>query len=253
MNFNFKNKKILITGSSKGIGLHIAQSFIKLEAIVSINSSNDKNLMLAKKKINNPNLHTLQYDLSNKDNIKKIMKSAVKVMGGLDVLVCNLGFSKASSVIGEENYEDWINSLNYNLISTSQLVVESKKYFKKSKNPNIVCIGSIAGLMSLEAPISYSSAKAALLHFVKNQSKFLSKDNIRINIVSPGNVMISGGNWDKKIKSNPSKIKKYIKQNVPLNRFADPIEIANAVIFFASEKSMFTTGANLVIDGGQSA
>ena len=72
-------------------------------------------------------------------------------------------------------------------------------------------------------------------------------------MVSPGNVFIPGGNWDNKLKNNPIKVKKYINQNVPLKRFANPEEIANAVIFLASDKSMFTTGSNLIIDGGQSA
>ena len=253
MDINFTNQKVLITGSSKGIGFYIAKKFVNLGAIVSINSSNLKNLNLAKKKINSSSLHTLKYDLSNKNNIKKILKSADKIMGGLDILICNLGFSKATVTIGEENYDDWMKSLNYNLISSAQLVVESKKYFKKSKNPNIVCIGSIAGSITINAPVPYSSSKAALIHFVKNQSKLLSKNNIRINMVSPGNVFIPGGNWDNKLKNNPIKVKKYINQNVPLKRFANPEEIANAVIFLASDKSMFTTGSNLIIDGGQSA
>ena len=72
-------------------------------------------------------------------------------------------------------------------------------------------------------------------------------------MISPGNVIFPGGIWDKKLKNNPIKVKKYINQNVPLNRFAKPEEIANAVVFLASDKSMFTTGSNLVIDGGQSA
>lgn len=253
MEINFNKQKVLITGSSKGIGFYIAKKFINLGAIVSINSRNKNNLNLAKNRISSPSLHTLQYDLSNKNNFKKILKSADKIMGGLDILICNLGYSKANSAIGEEKYEDWIKSLSYNLISSTQLIVESKKYFKKSKNPNVVCIGSIAGSMSINAPISYSSSKAALIHFVKNQSKILSKSNIRINMVSPGNVFFPGGNWDKKLKKNPIKIKKYINQNVPLNRFGNPEEIADAVIFLASNKSMFTTGSNLVIDGGQSA
>ena len=253
MDINFKNQKVLITGSSKGIGFYIAKKFVNLGAIVTINSSNKNNLNLAKNKISNSSLHTLKFDLSNKNNFKKILKSAHKIMGGLDILICNLGFSKASGAIGGEKYDDWMKSLKYNLISSTQLIVESKKYLKKSKNPNIVCIGSIAGSITMNAPVSYSSSKAALIHFVKNQSKLLSKNNIRINMISPGNVIFPGGIWDKKLKNNPIKVKKYINQNVPLNRFAKPEEIANAVVFLASDKSMFTTGSNLVIDGGQSA
>ena len=127
MDINFKNQKVLITGSSKGIGFYIAKRFVQLGALVSINSSNIKNLNLAKKKINSDNLHILKYDLSNKNNVKKFLKSADKIMGGLDILICNLGFSKAKGALGEENYEDWMKSLNYNLMSSAQLVVESKK------------------------------------------------------------------------------------------------------------------------------
>ena len=110
---------------------------------------------------------------------------------------------------------------------------------------------SICGVNALGAPIDYSVSKAALISFVKNQSKILAKNNIRINAVSPGNIYFKNGNWDHKIKKNKKEVINYIKNNVPLNKFGTTKNVSDIVMFLSSELSSFTTGANIIIDGGQ--
>lgn len=251
MNLKLKNKKIVITGGSKGIGLEIAKSFSKESCSVFINSRDLKNLKKAKKKINNKNLYIFPGDLTNIADTRKFFKFVEKNTNQIDSLICNIGFSAPNNIIGEENYENWINSIHLNLLSAINSIYYFKRLLKKSKTPSIVCISSICGVNALGAPIDYSVSKAALISFVKNQSKILAKNNIRINAVSPGNIYFKNGNWDHKIKKNKKEVTNYIKNNVPLNKFGTTKNVADIVMFLSSELSSFTTGANIIIDGGQ--
>ena len=121
---------------------------------------------------------------------------------------------------------------------------------KKNKG-SIVFISSIASLKDLGAPLGYASSKLSLNYYSKFLANELAKYEVRVNNVIPGNIYFEGGNWDKKIKKNPKKIKKMIKNQVPLERFGKPEEIANLVTFLLSSKASFMTGAEIVIDGGQ--
>ena len=161
--------------------------------------------------------------------------------------------SHSNKKIGEENYQDWVESIHENLISATNTIHYFKDLLKNSKNPSIVCISSICGTRSLDAPLNYSASKAALISFVKGQSRILSKYNIRINTISPGNILFDDGIWDKKLYDNKNKVEDYINNNVPLKKFGTTKNISDAVLFLSSEISSFTTGANIIIDGGQTA
>lgn len=251
MNLKLKNKKIVITGASKGIGFEIAKSFSKLGSSTFINSRDVKNLRRAKKIIEDKSLNIFPGDLTNISQTKKFYEFVKKNTSVIDALICNIGYSTPNNIIGEENYENWVNSIHLNLLSAINSIYYFKKLLKKSKTPSIVCISSICGVDALGAPIDYSVSKAALISFVKNQAKILAKNNIRINSVSPGNIIFKNGNWDNKIKKDKKKVMNYIKDNVPLNRFGTTKNIADIVLFLSSELSSFTTGANIIVDGGQ--
>jgi 3-oxoacyl-[acyl-carrier protein] reductase len=253
MQLNLKNKKVLITGSSKGIGMHIAKSFSELGNDVFINSRSKKNLTSAKNILKSPNIITCSADLSKDLGVKKLYNFIKSRTKNLDILVCNIGSSSPQNSIGDENINNWLNSLNVNLLTAVNTIYYFKKLLKNSKSPSVICISSICGVSALGAPIDYSVSKAALISFVKNQSRILSKDRIRINVISPGNILFEGSTWDKKNKINKVKVKKYIKNNVPLNMFGSPKHISDSVLFLASDVSSFTTGSNIVIDGGQTA
>ena len=114
---------------------------------------------------------------------------------------------------------------------------------------NIIFISSIAGCESIQAPLGYSAAKAALLSASKTLSNLLASKNIRVNSISPGNILFEGGSWDENLKNFSSHTMKYIQENVPLNRFGRVEEIAQAIEFIIDNE--FFTGQNLIIDGGQ--
>lgn len=236
-------KNIFITGSSKGIGLEIANKFYDENFNVFINSRHNPN------KINKKFKH-FKSDMTKLNDVKRISSKIKKNITKLDVLVCNIGFSKYE-------YNDFpslnqINdSLEKNFFSCILILNELKDYLIKSKS-KIICISSICGSESVEgAPINYSISKNLLNTYLKFISKSFAKNGVNLNIVSPGNVLFKGSTWEKKLKKNNAKVKNYLKKNVPLNKFASTKDIANAVFFLASDKNNFISGANLIIDGGQ--
>jgi 3-oxoacyl-[acyl-carrier protein] reductase len=114
----------------------------------------------------------------------------------------------------------------------------------------LLLISSIAGMQVVGAPTDYSTAKAAVIALAKNMASKLAQE-VRINILAPGNVYFAGGSWDEKSKKEPDVVEKFIQSTVPMNRFGSPEEIADAAVFLCSERAKFITGSVLTVDGGQ--
>lgn len=241
-------KKIIITGSSRGIGLAIAKKLLNESCNVVLNGRNPKNFIKLKKEINN--IKYVLGDFSNPIQSKKIINKSVKILGGLDVLICNIGESK-SCLPNQEYYKEWQKMFSQNFFSATNAIESAKKNLIKSKG-SIICISSICGNEYIKgAPITYSTAKAALNFYVKSLSHYLSYLGVKINVISPGNILFSGSVWDKKMKKNKNKTKSLIKQNVPLNKFGSTEDVTELVSYLVSNKSKFITGSNFVVDGGQ--
>ena len=146
----------------------------------------------------------------------------------------------------------WQEAINNNLFSNVNLINSYVKSFKKkSINSKIILFSSIGGSKVIDAPISYSTSKAALNYYCKHQAKILSKLKIKINVISPGNILLDGNVWDKKIKKDKKGTLKYIKKNVPLNDFCKPEQIKDLCDYLLSNSGDFITGSNFIIDGGQ--
>ena len=236
-------KTIFITGSSEGIGLQIGKKFLAENFQVIINSR--KKL---KKKLKN--LDHIKGDMTNLQDVKKVSKIIKKRVKRLDVLVCNVGYGKYK--YNEfPSLKETQDSLDKNFYSCFLILNELKNFLIKSKS-KIICISSICGTEIIKnAPISYSISKSLLNIYLKHLSKSFAKNGVNLNIISPGNILFDGSTWDKKMKKNKKNTIKYVKDNVPVNKFGSPKDIANAVFFLSSKENNFISGANLLIDGGQ--
>jgi len=235
------NKKVaFVTASNNGVGKGIVKHLLKNDYIVYANGR-DKNLL------NFDAVEFISGDMSKKSNIKKALKIIKQKENRLDLVVANLGSGK--SISGYDiNMKEYKRIFKINLFSSIYLATKSIKFLKKTQG-NIVFISSIAGCEDLGAPIPYTIAKTSLLSFSKSLSNQVSKYNIRVNSISSGNVMFKGSTWDEKMKNNISNTKEYIKNNVALNKFVTPKDIARTVIFLENNDAI--TGSNIVVDGGQ--
>lgn len=247
MDLELKGKNALVTGSSKGIGFSIANLLHEEGCNVTINGRNNEILQNTFSRFKE-RIHACAADVTNPVDCTKLIKETIDKWGSIDILVCNVG-DGSSVKPGTENSEEWKRMLANNFYSSVNVIDAAKNELSKTHG-SIVCVSSIAGVETLGAPVTYSVSKAALNAYIKNISKPLAKQGIRINGVAPGNIFFKGSVWEKKLLENPTEVEKML-QNVSLQRFGKPEEISNFVTFLCSNKSSFATGAIFIVDGGQ--
>ena len=237
-------KIILITGSSSGIGFELAKKFLDLGLDVIINSNNIKSLKKASKLLNN--CKYFLGDLTNKKSLQIIFNQIKKKYKKIDFIICNYGNSNF-----KKNHLDFEHAFKKNFFTTVNTISFALPVLKENES-KIICISSICGLEIIKnSPLGYSVAKSAINNYVRGMSYILSEKGISINTVAPGNVMFKGSLWDKKLKNNVIKTTKYIKNNVPMNKFASMEDIFGVINFLLSQESNFITGSTYVVDGGQ--
>lgn len=241
---------ILITGSSSGIGYGLAKQFVDSGWYVLLNGRDEERLNVAKDSLGDENVSICTADVTTRGGQINLATKASKLFGGLNGLVCNVG-SGAGPNPGRENHTDWLDAFQVNFFS-SVGVIDSCKELIKRKNGSIVCISSICGINAIpNAPITYSSAKAALNHYVSCMARPLGHDNIRINAVAPGNILFKGSVWERKLQENKKQVNDMLSVEVPLNKLGCRDDISEMVFFLITNKSKFITGQTFTVDGGQ--
>lgn len=235
MKISYNKYNIIVTGVSKGIGKSIAETYLKLGANV-IGNSSSKSYKRGKLKVIKSNfLFANELDAFLKE-IKKLKR--------IDILINNVGINKIEKVskIKDETIDKII---NVNLISSIKITREVSKRMIKQKKGKIINISSIFGVVSKEKRSLYSSTKFALNGFTKATALDLAPHNIQVNSISPGFVKTD---LTKKILGR--KGINHIKGQIPLNRLAEPLEIAQVSSLITSDHFSYMTGQNIVIDGG---
>ena len=252
MDLGLLGKKVLITGSSQGIGKSIAYSFLEEGADVVITSRKKSQLdeleAELRRKYGENRVISTTCDCSDNNSLYYLNSFISSRWGLLDIVVANVGCGvSVSDAIPSD--ERWVQTWSSNFESalyTSRIFLP----ILEKSNGNLLFISSITALEAFGAPVDYSTAKTAVNAFAKNIARKVA-NNVRVNVVAPGNIKFTDNPWDKKSKSNPKLVKKLIKETVPMNRFGTPDEIADAVVFMCSKRASFITGSTLVVDGGQ--
>jgi len=247
---DLKGKRVLVTGSTRGIGLQIARSFYDKDCYVAINGRDRDVTKEIVTSFNSKRVIGCPGDLTNLCDSKQVLDLFIKEFGGLDILVCNVGSGK-SVAPGEEDFEEWQKMLSINLLSATTIINLSKDYLISSTGV-IVCISSICGSEVIPgAPIAYSASKAALNSFVKSSSRPLGNKGVRINAIAPGNIIFKDSVWDFKLKENPDMVKSMLAAEVPLNDFGYMKDVADLALFLSSSSASNITGQVMITDGGQ--
>ena len=250
MDLEIKNTSAIISGGTKGIGLAITQSLLSEGVNVTAFSRNNKNIKSAKKKLANysDQIQFIQADILSEKDRKSILKHHIQNFKSLDFLINNAG----QSIKTGKAENKWNLSFESNVTSHALLTDEAIQYLEKSNiGASIVNISSIFGRESGGSP-HYNASKSAMISFSKSYSNLLIKKGIRVNSIAPGSIRFPNGSWDKRVKSDPSGMKKFVRQFLPAGRFGTVEEIANVVTFLISPKASWIVGATINVDGGQS-
>ena len=249
MDLNLLGKRALVTGSSHGIGRAIASGLAAEGVRVCLNGRDAGALETTAAALE---AVSAAGDFSDESTAKDVVAKAAEALGGLDILVCNVG-SGASVPPGEEDAGEMARVMRLSLDAATNAVRASRPHLAKGREAAIVCISSIAGHRAIGAPAGYAAAKAALNSYVETMSRPLAADGIRINAISPGNILFEGGTWDRRRGEDPDGVAAMLEDKVPLKRFGRPEEIADLACFLASPRAAFVTGAIVIADGGQLA
>jgi len=254
MDLDLQEKIAFIAGSSRGIGLAIAQAFLAEGAKVVITGRGAEALKQAETLLqaqsDGSRIITVQGDLTQEAGITQALDKARAAFGGIGAVIANVGSGTAPAGWNLSR-GDWNSALEVNLLGSMALATRAIPYLLEGGGGSLTLISSIAGLEAINAPVGYSAAKAALISAMKSLSRLVGPQGIRVNAVAPGNVLFPGGSWERKLQERREFFEQYIRTEVPLQRFGRSQEIADAVLFLASNRASFITGACLVVDGGQ--
>ncbi len=253
MHLFLKEAVAIVTGSTRGIGRGIAEAFLQEGAHVLLTGRTQETVgqtvAVLAAQYGDDHVRGFAGDLTQSTTIAQCIAAAVDRWGRSDIAVASLG-SGQSRPFSEADPAEWERVFRLNLFGGMELARHVEPVMRRQGGGSMVFISSIAGIEAMGAPLPYAAAKAALLACVKGLAHQLAPAHIRVNAVAPGNVRFPGSRWEERIKADPALEQRTLDQ-VPLRRFGSPEDIAATVVFLASERSSFTTGACFVVDGGQ--
>ena len=238
---NFKNKKVLITGASGGIGQELIKKFVTLEANVVGTGTKVEKLDLIKKKY--PNIKVKKFDLYDHSRIEEFIEDVVLEMGGIDILVNNAGINMDNLSLRMKD-EEWNKVIDINLTSTFMLTKYAIKHMLKNKFGRVVNITSVVGHTGNAGQSNYATTKAGIIGMSKSLAIEYAKKNITINCVSPG--LIQSKMTDSIVES----IKAVLTSRIPMAKLGNGEDVANTVAFLSSDAASYITGETIHVNGG---
>ena len=239
---SLKNKNIIVTGASGGIGNSIVEKLYDKEVNILATGTKIERLEELKKKFKN--IKILKFDISQHDKIEEFINNATDELGGsLDCIVNNAGITKDNLTI-RMSLEEWTKVLDINLTSTFLMSKYSIKKMLKNKSGKIINITSVVGHTGNIGQANYTASKAGIVAMSKSLAVEYAKKNINVNCVSPG--FISTAMTDK----IDEKFKETIISKIPSNRLGKPEDIANTVLFLSSNLSDYINGETIHVNGG---
>ena len=239
---NLENKKIVITGATGGIGNSIVKRLSDAGAKILATGTRIEKLEELKSKFKNTDI--LKFDISKGDEIEEFIENATKQLGGgLDCLINNAGITQDNLAI-RMNIDEWKKVININLTSTFLLSKFAVKKMLKNKYGKIINITSVVGHTGNLGQANYTASKAGIVAMSKSLAIEYAKKNININCISPGFIKTE---MTDKIEE---KFKEAIISKIPSSRLGEPEDIANAVLFLASDQSNYINGETIHVNGG---
>ncbi len=253
MDLGLAGKLCLVAGASRGIGRAIALQLAREGARVAAIARGEADLERVHGELDaeggGPHT-TIVADVATADGASAAIVGATGALGGIDVVVANVGksFAREASAMDDG---DLARSLDANLWSAARIAPRAAPRLIERGGGSITMIASIYGREAGGAP-GYNVAKAGVIALGKALARDYAPRGIRVNTVAPGSILFPGGGWDRRQKADPDGIADMIRRELPFGRFGTPEEVADVVAFVASPRASWISGACVVVDGAQS-
>ena len=245
MDLQLKGKKAVITGGSRGIGRAIAETLADEGCDIAICARTEDGVNEAVEALKGKGVNAFgqAVDVGDGDALKAWVEASADALGGIDILVSNVSGGQPP---GEEG---WKSIFGHDILGAVRCVEAATPHLAKDDGGSIIMISTTAALEKFMAAGPYNALKAALIQYSGALSQDLAPKGIRVNAISPGPIFIEGGAWDN-IKQNMTPFYEATLADIPLGRMGKAEEVAAQVALLASPRGGFTTGTNVVIDGG---
>jgi len=238
---SFKNKNILITGASGGIGNALVKKFVALGGNILGTGTKVEKLDMIKKQC--PNIKIKKFDISEHSKIKEFIDTVVLELGGLDILINNAGTNMDNLSLRMKD-DEWKKVIDINLTSTFLLSKHSIRNMLKNKFGRIVNITSIVGHTGNAGQANYAASKAGIIAMSKSLATEYAKKNITINCVSPGFIVSD------MTMNIAKKVILYLTSRIPMGKLGTGEDVSNCVAFLSSDQASYITGETIHVNGG---
>ena len=238
---DFKNKKVLITGASGGIGNELVKKFVSLGASVLGTGTKTEKLDKLKKEFSN--IKVKKFNIAEHSRIEEFIENVSLELGGLDILINNAG-TNADNLSLRMKDEEWKKVIDVNLTSTFLLSKYSIKKMLKNKYGRVVNITSVVGHTGNLGQSNYAASKAGIIGMSKSFAIEYAKKNITVNCVSPGFIVSD------MTMNIAEKVKLYLTSRIPMGKLGSGQDVSNCVAFLSSEEAGYITGETIHVNGG---
>jgi 3-oxoacyl-[acyl-carrier protein] reductase len=252
MDLHLTDKVVLITGSSRGIGLATAKAFAAegCRLVLSARSADALRDAVAALCASGAHVASEVADVTQPADAARLVQAAVTAFGGIDILVNNVGGSVGGRSIADSTDEDWRAALEMNLLQTVRMMRLALPHMSGRPGAAVVNVSSISGWSSqLVGSGQYGAAKAALIFDAERWALEFVPHGMRVNTVSPGSILVEGNGWDRYRIASQANYDDYVRHGFPMGRLGTADEVADVIVFLASPRAHWINGRNVPVDG----
>lgn len=257
MDLGLQGKIAIVAASSKGLGRAVAMTLAREGALVTVNGRHAETVAKTAADIRAEGGDVIEVvgDMTNADDIKRLVDETVAKRGGLDIMVCNAGGPPAGTFRDFPEDQAWLDAVNLNLMSTVRLSRAAVPHIEARGGGSITNIVSTSVKQPIPHLVLSNTARTAVVGFAKSLALDLASQNIRVNNICPGSTLTDRitSLAAKKSQETGRDVADILAEDakaIPMGRIADPQEFANVVVFFASPSASYVTGTTVQVDGG---